>query len=227
MSGPGENIPDPATRRPGAPLPRPRPYPKVGAGRPGDGAAREWGRRVGARLTGMVVLLCLLAAPVFAQEPGSVEMVRTDDAATGWEPWRLAMVKAATYRALASIDLVVGGYLLTGSEIETATIVAVVAGAKTVAYYLHELAWTYYGPAPDDMEPVDRSLAKSVTYRITSMSTVFALSLLFVDSIEMSAAVVTVDAVYGMGVYFLHEMLWNHYGPPVLPRGVGPVPVAG
>ncbi|MEI6557881.1 MAG: DUF2061 domain-containing protein [Rhodospirillaceae bacterium] len=171
---------------------------------------------------GLILLACLMAAPAGAGPAQSPGVGRSGDPMASWAPWQLALAKTATYRVLASVDLIVGGYLLTGSEIETAAIVGVVAGAKSIVYYLHEMLWTYHGPTPDEMNAVDRSLAKSATYRLTSVSLVFALSHYFTDSIEMSVAVAAVDAIYGIGVYFLHEMLWHQYGPAVLHPGTGP-----
>lgn len=155
-------------------------------------------------------LLAVLPVPAGADEPpGTISTAETPLA--GKPPWQVALIKTMTYRIIASVDLVVGGYLLTGSEIETAGIVAVVAGAKSLNYYVHELLWSYYAPPTDQVTPVDRSLSKSVTYRIMSMTTVFGLSMMFTDSITFSSAAVLVDAVYSIGVYFLHEMVWNQY----------------
>ena len=84
---------------------------------------------------------------------------------------------------------------------------------KSVIYYGHELAWSEYGPGPDDMSPVDRSLYKAVTYRVVSMANMFVLSYIATDSIEISAVFVTASALYSTSIYFLHEMLWNQYGP--------------
>ena len=162
-----------------------------------------------ARLATALVLGCLAASPALAREGGSLPTGSTE----GWQSWQLALVKTITYRLISSVDLLVGGYLLTGSEIETLGLATAVALEKSVIYYGHELAWSEYGPGPDDMSPVDRSLYKAVTYRVVSMANMFVLSYIATDSIEISAVFVTASALYSTSIYFLHEMLWNQYGP--------------
>lgn len=160
-------------------------------------------------LTAAVMLGCLAAAPALAHPPRSEPSGSTE----GWQAWQLALVKTFTYRTLASVDILIGGYLLTGSEVETLGLAAAVAAEKSLIYYGHEMAWVHYGPPPDDVSPVDRSLAKAITYRALSMANVFTLSYIATDSIEISLAFVTASALYSTGLYFLHEMMWARYGP--------------
>ena len=88
----------------------------------------------------LLSLVCLLAVSAFAQDTQSAAAVRVSpDPQTRWEAWELAMFKTATYRVFVSLDIVVGGYLVTGSELKTAALVAVVAGSKSIAYFIHEL----------------------------------------------------------------------------------------
>ena len=156
-----------------------------------------------------LALGCFAVAPARAHEPVSAPTDTTE----GWQAWQLALVKTATYRTVASVDIRVGGYLLTGSEIETLGLAAAVGAEKSLLYYGHELAWNEYGPPPDQMSPVDRSLAKAITYRALSMVNVFTLSYLATDSVEISAAFVAASALYSTSIYFLHEVMWNQYGP--------------
>lgn len=157
----------------------------------------------------VLALACLSAAPALAGEPRSAPSNSTE----GWQSWQLALAKTITYRALSSVDVLIGGYLLTGSEIETLGLALAVALEKSALYFGHEMAWTTYGPGPEDLSPVDRSLFKAATYRVLSMVNVFTLSYLATESIEISAAFVTASALYSTSIYFLHEMLWTRYGP--------------
>lgn len=160
-----------------------------------------------------LVLIFGCMAPAPAQEPPSPP---TPAESAAWQPWQLALAKTVTYRVMASGDVLVGAYLLTGDELEALGLVAAVALEKSLLYYFHEMAWTTWNPLPDDWSPVDRSLVKAATYRAISMTNVFGLSYLATESVEISAAFLGISAIYSTGVYFLHEMLWQHYGP-VLP----------
>ena len=166
-------------------------------------------RRLAPALILALALSCLAAAPALARDLPSLP----NDSTEGWQAWQLSLVKTVTYRLIASVDVLIGGYLLTGSEIETLGLAAAVGAEKSLLYYGHELAWNEYGPPPDQMSPVDRSLAKAITYRALSMVNVFTLSYLATDSVEISAAFVAASALYSTSIYFLHEVMWNQYGP--------------
>ena len=162
----------------------------------------------------LLSLVCLLAVSAFAQDTQSAAAIRVSpDPQTRWEAWELAMFKTATYRVFVSLDIVVGGYLVTGSELKTAALVAVVAGSKSIAYFIHELFWDYDGPHPDGKNAVDLGLEKSISYSFVSTGVVLSLSRFLVSPIGASPALLAVDAVYTTSVFFLNEMLWSRYGP--------------
>jgi len=148
-------------------------------------------------------------APMLAHDGPSLPT----DSTEGWQGWQIALAKTITYRLISSVDLLIGGYMLTGDEVKTVGLAAVVALEKSAVYYGHELAWNQFGPPPEELSPTDRSFIKAITYRLVSMTNMFILSYIATDSIELSAAFVTASALYGTGIYFLHEMAWSHYGP--------------
>ena len=80
-------------------------------------------RRLARALILALALSCLAAAPALARDLPSLP----NDSTEGWQAWQLSRVKTVTYRLIASVDVLIGGYLLTGSEIETLGLAAAVA----------------------------------------------------------------------------------------------------
>ena len=101
---------------------------------------------------------------------------------------------------------------------------ALVAGP--VAYFAHEAAWHYYGPAsarhPDPHEAavpipgtaegkVSRAFAKTVTYEVVTAVSEFGANYLFVRDFAAAAGLTAFSIVIAPFVYFLHENAWDHY----------------
>lgn len=60
------------------------------------------------------------------------------------------------------------------------------------------------------MESNSRSIAKAVSYRILgSLSTAF-IFLMFSGNWKLSAGAGALDVVLKLGLYFLHERIWNY-----------------
>jgi uncharacterized membrane protein len=66
-----------------------------------------------------------------------------------------------------------------------------------------------------------RSIAKAVSYRVLgSASTALIFYILSHGNVTMSLAGGGLDGIVKIGMYFLHERLWNHidYGRPKSPE---------
>ena len=70
------------------------------------------------------------------------------------------------------------------------------------------------------MESKARSIAKAVSYRVLgSLSTALIFFTMTGDA-KLSAGAGLADSVVKLGLYFLHERMWNHigYGRPKAPE---------
>lgn len=54
-----------------------------------------------------------------------------------------------------------------------------------------------------------RGIVKAITYRFWQSLNTFAISLLITGRFEMAAAIVSIEVVVKIVVYFWHERIWN------------------
>jgi uncharacterized membrane protein len=65
-----------------------------------------------------------------------------------------------------------------------------------------------YGLAP--MESKSRSIAKAVSYRVLGSTTTALIAFVLTRKAGLSADLGILDLVLKIGLYFVHERLWNH-----------------
>lgn len=70
------------------------------------------------------------------------------------------------------------------------------------------------------METHSRSLAKAVSYRLLGSATTAVIVLVWTGRPALSVGVGVFDMVAKIGLYFLHERIWNHinFGRPKPPE---------
>ncbi len=70
------------------------------------------------------------------------------------------------------------------------------------------------------MESKSRSIAKAVSYRVLGSATTAAIAFMLLHKLALSADIGILDLVLKVGLYFLHERLWNHisFGRPKRPE---------
>ena len=70
------------------------------------------------------------------------------------------------------------------------------------------------------MESKSRSIAKAMSYRILGSATTALICFILTRKIALSADLGVLDMVLKVGLYFLHERLWNHisFGRPKRPE---------
>ena len=59
------------------------------------------------------------------------------------------------------------------------------------------------------MTNVQKSLYKSISYRVISVLLTFGISYFVTGSLTAASAIVSIDAVLKMVVYFYHERAWS------------------
>jgi adenylylsulfate kinase len=70
------------------------------------------------------------------------------------------------------------------------------------------------------MESKSRSIAKAVSYRLLGSATTAAIVFFLSHKLAFSSEIGVLDLVLKVGLYFLHERLWNHinFGRPKRPE---------
>ena len=70
------------------------------------------------------------------------------------------------------------------------------------------------------MDSSARSIAKAVSYRLLGSICTALIVLLFSGDLKISAGVGALDMVLKIGLYFVHERIWNHinFGRTTRPR---------
>ena len=127
-------------------------------------------------------------------------------------PYR-SIVKAFSWRALATMDTLVLSIIFTGSVGQALSITGLELFTKTIWYYLHERAWLH---APrwfkKDWEYVSShvlSLSKAVSWRLWGSADTFVLAFLVTGRLGASASIGGTEIVTKIALYYLHERLWE------------------
>ena len=70
------------------------------------------------------------------------------------------------------------------------------------------------------MESNTRSLAKAISYRLLGSATTGMVVFLWTGKLAISLGVGALDMIAKIGLYFLHERIWNHisFGRPKPPE---------
>ena len=166
-----------------------------------------------------------------AEASGSGELASFDT-------WR-AVVKTFTYRVMVTTVDFGANYLVTGELATAAGLSSLSLVAGPIAYFAHEAAWHYYGPAsPRHADPlkaavhvpipgageieesgraafagvkVSRALAKTVTYEVVTAVSEFGANYLFIRDLAAAAGLTTFSIVIAPFVYYVHEKAWDYY----------------
>ena len=129
------------------------------------------------------------------------------------------------------------GELATAAGLSSLSLVA-----GPIAYFAHETAWHYYGPASarysnpleatvhvpipgvEESEEdgptrfanlkVSRAFAKTVTYEGVTAVSEFGVNYLFVRDLVAAAGLTTFSIVIAPIVYYVHEKAWDYYDAP-------------
>ena len=157
---------------------------------------------------------------------------------TSFDTWR-AVAKTITYRVMITTADFGANYFVLGELATAAGLSGLSLVAGPIAYFAHEAAWHYYGPASarhsnpleatvdvpipgvaDDNEhgrariagvKVSRALAKTATYEVVTGVSEFSVNYLFVRDLAAAAGLTTFSIVISPFVYYVHEKAWDYY----------------
>jgi uncharacterized membrane protein len=173
------------------------------------------------------------AAPVMH----SAEVEAADKSAP-FDTWR-AVAKTITYRVMVTTADFGANYVVIGELATAAGLSSLSLVAGPIAYFAHEAAWHYYGPASarhsnpleatvdvpipgvadgnGDERPriagvkVSRALAKTATYEVVTGVSEFSVNYLFVRDLVAAAGLTTFSIVISPFVYYVHEKAWDYF----------------
>jgi uncharacterized membrane protein len=166
-----------------------------------------------------------------AQTPASGEPASFDT--------RRAVLKTVTYRVLVTAADFSANYFVIGELATAAGLSSLSLVAGPIAYFAHEAAWHYYGPAsarhPNPLKAavhvpipaaaqrkensrarfagvkVSRALAKTVTYEGVTGVSEFGVNYLFVRDLATAAGLTAFSMLVAPIVYYVHEKGWDYY----------------
>jgi uncharacterized membrane protein len=155
-----------------------------------------------------------------------------------FDTWR-AVAKTFTYRvAVTTIDFG-ANYFVIGEIATAAGLSSLSLVAGPIAYFAHEAAWHYYGPASArNANPLEaavhvpipgaahgeenrdtrfasikmsRALAKTLTYEVVTGVSEFGANYFFVRDLAAAAGLTAFSIVISPFVYYVHEKAWDYY----------------
>jgi len=155
-----------------------------------------------------------------------------------FDTWH-AVAKTFTYRVLVTTVDFGANYFVIGELASAAGLSGLSLVAGPIAYFAHEAAWHYYGPAsarhPDPLaaavhvpipgaaedEPngrtrlpslkMSRALAKTITYEGVTGVSEFGANYLFLRDLAAAAGLTAFSMVVAPFVYYVHEKAWDYY----------------
>ncbi len=137
---------------------------------------------------------------------------------THGETKRRSVVKALTWRVIASLDTTVIAYFVTGGDIKQAiSIGGFEVITKMIIYFFHERGWNNikWGKRIEDLPGVKtadtkrRSVVKATTWRILGSLDTFILSTFFTKNVKHATGITLIELVTKPILYFFHERFWN------------------
>ncbi|MBV8744390.1 MAG: DUF2061 domain-containing protein [Xanthobacteraceae bacterium] len=168
-----------------------------------------------------------LSAPV----PDSGELAPFDT-------WH-AVAKTFTYRVIVTTIDFGANYVVIGELAAAAGLSSLSLVAGPIAYFTHEAAWHYFGPAsarhanpleavvrvpipglaesqhngraPFTSIKVSRALAKTVTYEAVTGVSEFGANYFFVRDFAAAAGLTAFSMLIAPLVYYVHEKAWDYY----------------
>ena len=133
------------------------------------------------------------------------------------ETKRRSVVKALTWRVIASLDTTVIAYFVTGDITKAISIGGFEVITKMVIYFFHERAWNgiKWGKRIEDLPGVKtadtkrRSVLKAATWRVLGTIDTFVLSSIFTKNVKHATGIALIELITKPILYFFHERFWN------------------
>ena len=121
-----------------------------------------------------------------------------------------SIVKGISWRAVASFDTFVLGYIIFGNVAHASAIAGFEVLTKILLFFLHERLWNVIraGRREDGSVAPWRSLVKSISYRFFGSLDTTLLSYLVTGNIGHSFILSGTEVITKIGFFYLHERVW-------------------
>jgi uncharacterized membrane protein len=186
----------------------------------------------------------------------SAPVAHSEEASASGEPasfdtWR-AVAKTITYRVMVTTADFGANYFVIGELATAAGLSSLSLVAGPIAYFAHEAAWHYYGPASarqtNPLEAtvhvpipgiakgeengrtrlpsvkVSRAFAKTVTYEGVTAVSEFSVNYFFVRDLVAAAGLTAFSIAIAPFVYYVHEKAWDYYDATKARSSAAPAP---
>jgi len=120
--------------------------------------------------------------------------------------------KTMTYRVLSSLTMIILGMFLLDQNLYTAFWLMIPLSINGIwLFYLHEFIWNHISFKRDGYDEHQyRSLAKTITWRIQGIITIFLTTWIFTSaSVQQSSFYSLILGFVLMGVHYIHERVWT------------------
>jgi uncharacterized membrane protein len=177
-------------------------------------------------------------SPVLSAPTAHFEEAPASGEPASFDTWH-AVVKTFTYRVMVTTVDFGANYFVIGELATAAGLSSLSLVAGPIAYFAHEAAWHYYGPAsaqhPNPLEAtvhvpipgaerreengrtrlvsveVSRAFAKTVTYEVVTAVSEFGANYLFIRDLAAAAGLTAFSVAIAPFVYYVHEKAWDYY----------------
>ena len=162
----------------------------------------------------------------------------TSSEPASFDAWH-AVVKTVTYRVMLTTADFGANYFVIGDLATAAGLSSLSLVAGPIAYFAHEAAWHYYGPAsarhPNPLEAtvrlpipgpaggekntrarfanveISRTLAKTVTYEGVTAVSELGVNYFFIRDLAAAAGLAAFSVAISPFIYYVHEKAWDYY----------------
>ena len=122
------------------------------------------------------------------------------------------IVKAACYRVISTFVTFALTLILGGNALQALTMSMVVVAVGSLHYYLYDRIWLWisWQRNREGEDSAQRSLVKSVVYRITALVITAALArVVFADTTMIALALASIKFLVNIAAYYVLERLFN------------------
>ena len=120
-----------------------------------------------------------------------------------------SIIKAISWRILGTLDTILLSYLILGDISLALSIGFTEVVTKLLLYYVHERVWNLFHWGRKAVAPSHkRSIAKSISWRVTGTIDTVIIAFLFSQSPESAFSIGFFELFTKILFFYLHERLW-------------------
>jgi len=120
-----------------------------------------------------------------------------------------SIIKALSWRVTGTLDTVILSLIITGSASLAISIGITEVFTKLILYYIHERIWNLFQWGRHQKKPTHRrSLAKSVSWRITGTIDTIVIAFLYSNQVESAFSIGVAELFTKIFFFYIHERIW-------------------